>query len=328
MLTPNAVLDFFHIQDHGILAHFVSTLLIIKIYLLGLLVAYVIFQRLKRAWSRRNNRERSDRLRLQIGRFLTTDHPETEKIEVSKLDRLFLRRLLLEELESSEIEARLRLQILYRRMGFFESDLRDLKAKSWPKRLAAVIRLETLRTNDSTHALYPLIDDSNDLVAIATMRALSALDFAENIQRILDSLGRRAPARKDIFVEILSNIGQAHAYKILDYLKECFDPVIAAICISVIGQLRVKSAVPLLLNLLKSSDDDVAAESIKALGRIGVVEARSDIRELLTHEAPQVRAEAMIALIQLGDSDFALNLKSIQADPSPIVRRALFEGKS
>ncbi|MBN8554453.1 MAG: HEAT repeat domain-containing protein [Deltaproteobacteria bacterium] len=325
-LGPDRLLQFLGIGIHTPLARAVAILLIVKMSLILCLLFYVCFKRLKRQWQRRNNEGRADAFRQAIVDYLFTD-PERNAFlpQFKKKDRYFFRRILLDQLENIESAERSYLVKLYSHFQFLYEDLRELKSFFWWNRLAAVIRLEIVRTQDAVPMLSRLIDDKNDLVAIASMRALSTLDYPDKISKILYSLSRRAPERHDIFVEILTNIGRGQSEKIIDYLNECFDPSIAAICVSVLGALKAKEALPLCVGLLTSSSDDVAAESAKALGKIGDPQAILFLRKEIHHESAKVRAEVVISLLSLGDSDFELSLGAVQKDPSVIVRRALFD---
>lgn len=321
-VTPEDLIQWIPKEHQSGFAWFVATLLLLKIYLLAALFFYVSYRRLHRLWSRRNNLARERMLRSLISNFILN---REAPIAVSQSNRKFLRRLVLTELERATDTTAEALTDLYRRLDFLDEDIRELRSKSWPRRLAALIRIEVTRAKEMAPHLLAHIQDENDLVAIAAMRALSALDFEGDIEPILDSLARRAPARLDIFVEILTNIGRTHSEKILNYLDHCYDPFIATVCISVLSDLKSSNAIGPLKLLLKSSNDDVVAASARALGRLHDKEAIPGLRLLLESENPKVRVEAMIALIALGDRDFAMNLKSVQADPSPIVQRALFE---
>src|SRR5205085_1385787 len=96
---------------------------------------------------------------------------------------------------------------LYKDIGYFAQDYRELHSWFWSKRLTAVIRLEKIQLNELAPDFERLMEDKNELVALSAMRALSTLKYPKKATKILEALSRRAPARKDIFIEILTNIG-------------------------------------------------------------------------------------------------------------------------
>jgi hypothetical protein len=327
-LGPDRLLELLGIGIHTPLSRAVAVLLLLKICLIILLLFYVTAKRLRRRWQRRNNEGRAAALKNSILDYLFAEKDRESLIpKFKRSDGLFFRRILLTQLENIEGSEREHLVDLYRYFQFLHEDIRSLASFFWWNRLAAVIRLEILKSQETSEALVKLIDDKNDLVAIAAMRALSALEFPDKISKILYSLSRRAPERKDVFVEILSNIGRGHAEKIIDYLNECFDPYIAAVCLSVLGSLKAKEAFPLCVGLLSSSNDEVATEAAKALGKIGDSQAIPFLRNELGHESAQVRSEVVVSLLLLGDAEFHLQLDQVQKDPSVIVRRALFDAR-
>lgn len=321
-LLPRDLLKFMPTEHQSALAVLVTTVLVLQIYLLVGFFLYVLSRRLRRLWSRRQNIERGTNLHAALKSYLR-DHGRVPKI--ARADSLFFRRIILDQLESGEPAERAQLQTLYRELRYLAKDLQYLRSRDWAVRLEAIIRLEIVGLFDASSAIYELVSDSNDLVAIAAIRALSILEAPENIEKILDSLARRAPQRKDIFVEILTNLGKNHANRILTYLDSCFDPSIAVICLSVLADLKDLRAISICRHLLKSSVDEVVREAIRALGKLQDRASLGEIREHLNSENAEIRAEAMIALLSMGDQNFALQLDKLQQDPSPVVRRLVFE---
>ncbi len=220
---------------------------------------------------------------------------------------------------------RVYLQRLYRELGYFDEDMKDLRSRFWWRRLAAVTRLETARFQEAFEPLRKLIEDPHDFVAIVAMRALSSIEYPYKIEIILDALSRRAPARRDIFAEMLLNFDEKHEDEIIEYLANSFDPSIASICIDVLGMLQSEKAFPVIEQFANSSDDIVAESVAKALGAFKTGNGMQVLRHLWDHPSERVRAEAIRSSAALKDNFLNWNFWKLKDDRSVSVRRALFE---
>jgi HEAT repeat protein len=241
----------------------------------------------------------------------------------SREERGFFRRLLLIELQKSA--KRDLLLRCYEQLGFLKEDLTQLTSFRWWKRLEAVLRLEQVQHTQTLSYLRPLIDDRDDLVALGAMRALAAIDDTSHIIQILAALSRRAPSRRDLFLEILTLVGKQDSEALLQFVNECFDPYLASLAIFILGELKIRQSIPLLQHLIKSSDDEVVRTSAEALGKMG--EART-LESLLGHESPSIRATA---LRYWGQESAGLEterlLSRFSKDSSQEVKRVLFDLK-
>jgi len=318
------------------MAQIVAALFIITCWLLVFLIGYVLYERFRRLWSRRNNLEREEDYRRVIKLFLEYKNPFKGRRYLTNLkhqikgkeERGFFRRVLLSQMGIVDALNQDKLRHAYKELGYLEEDLKGLRAWAWWARLASVLRLEVLQQDNLANDLVKKIDDRNELVAIAAMRALSPLNFPNKTATILDALSRRAPARKDVFIEILINIGKEHVFEIVKYLNECFDPFIASICVRVLGELGVPETLEALFQLSRSSSDEVVSEATRALSHFNDPRVVDRLRELLEHSAPLVRVHAISGLMALGDQGAKIKLEALGSDPSMDVRRAAFEALS
>lgn len=282
--------------------------------------------------SRLNNDQREDAIRKSIIDYYfkhfegdTNQMPvEVPPPKVGWENRGFFRRVLISTASRFQGGDRRVLLDLYKKLGFFAKDKKDLKSWFWWKRLAAVIRIESLQIHEAQQDLLNLIDDSNDLVALAAMRGVSSLKFPGKAVKILDALSRRAPSRRDVLTDILNNLGHDHADEIIEYLITCYDPYIASICIHVLGYLGIERSADTLANFLKSSDDEVVAETARSLGLLKHRKSVPRIRQLLNHPHARVRAAAVESLARLMDYPSLSNILSLEADEDVSVRRAVF----
>jgi len=248
-----------------------------------------------------------------------------EKFKLRFYDKYFVRRLLIAQVSVNDTEDREYLVKLYRELGYLDADLKSLKSRFWWTRLAAAVRLEALEADFLSERFTRLIEDPNDFVAIVAMRAISVLGDPGRIDPILDALSRRAPSRRDLFVEMFTNLAGHRSLEVLDYLRQTFDPYVASICVEVLGQLKLEESYDQVLRLLKSSDDGVVESCTKALGILEREEAMEHLRPLLKHENERIRSASLRSLKQLKDPRLQWALKDLKSDPSRMVQRALFE---
>lgn len=323
LLSPSAVLDFLSINLRSTFVMIMATTVLIHLWLLILLAAYIVYKRLKRLVSRINNEKRSLSHMKAIFAYLHSNGVERPKLK--SYDRLFFRRLVLMQMTVEESETRKLLQKLYRDLGYYAMDLRALSSRFWWVKLAAAVRLETVALPETIPLFTDLIEDSNDLISLVAFRAVSRMDHYINVEAVLDALSRRAPARRDVFIELLNNFAENHADQVLQYLKNSVDPYIAAICIDVLGQNKVEGSLELILPLLKSSDDGVVEACLRACTYFDGTESIDRIRPLLSHESGSVRAQALRSLQELHDPQLSWAFNRLKDDPSVPVQKAVFE---
>jgi len=327
----HSLVDYLKLDAYRELAFMVLSLLLLQAGILFALSLYVAIKRLKRLFSRYKNQEREDKIRKAIidCYFDTSREKNAEQSYRMKLlkreNRGFVRRILISTTVRFPAESRVILTNLYIELGYLKEDLKLLRSWLWWKRLEAVTRLERVRLPQALPHLLERIEDRNELVAVAAMRALSSLNFPAEVEMILDSLSRRAPYRKDIFIDVLNNLCRDRVEEVVGYLGECFDPYIASICISVLGNLRVERAHDVFLSFLSSSDDDVVCEAVRALSKIRRSSQSVDkLRRLLKHESPKVRSCVVEALTRMQDLEAIPLIRLLETDDHVDVRRSVF----
>ncbi len=317
------LLDLLRIFERSPLVFGIGTLLLTQVYLLLMLLLYVAYRRVSRMISRWRNEVRYLNHLREIFAYVYTQGQYP--IQIPWYERNFYRRLILSQMTVMDGKDFQTLQQLYREWGYYSEDLRALKSKLWWRRLAALIRLETCELPESRDRLAQLIEDPNDFVALVALRALSPMSHPDQIVDILDALSRRAPSRRDLYVEILQALGEESADVIIKYLRDCFDPQIASICIDVLGSMKATSALPILRELAKSSESNVVEACARAFGLIGNPEAIETLRNLIQHESGAIRAESLRSLALLKDPRLSWAIQRLKLDQNPEVLRTLFE---
>lgn len=323
LLSTDAFLDFLGIGLRTRFVEFVSFLLLAQIWTIGILFCFVMYKRFRRIASRWNNEVRHLNLLREI--FVFVQSKGTQDVKISRFNRYFFRRLVIAQMDVMEPEEQIWLRELYRSEGFYDEDRQSLQSRFWWVRLAALVRLETCRYPEILPWLEKLIDDPNDFVAMVAMRALSQLQMPQKLEPVLDALSRRAPSRRDLFIELLTHFGEGREADIVAYLRATYDPYIAAICIEVLGALRGEGVREVIENFASSSDDGVAESVAKALGELGHTESLEILRQLSSHESGQVRAAALRSLARLSDPRLQWVLQEHKDDESLPVKRILYE---
>ncbi len=118
-----------------------------------------------------------------------------------------------------------------------------------------------------------------------------------------------------------SAITQAGAAALPD-LTAAFTTPRAGLAVQALGQMRLKSATPALLPLLKSPDAELRAAAAWALGQCAAADTAPALAALVTDAHPLVRAAAVTALAQWPHADAAPAWRTALSDPDASVRAA------
>jgi len=245
----------------------------------------------------------------------------------SRSERGFFRRLILEALkETGGVGDDHELLVsLYRLLLLDREDLLELQSPLWWKRLAASLRLEALESDDFITTYERLLQDPHESVALSAMRALSRLQRGEKIQKVLEVLARRAPQRLDIYLEVLTRLGQHRGEELLQLLESCYDPEVASVIIYTLGEIRFDPSFEKLVMLTKSSSDTVVARSVEALAKLGRREALPIFHDLLHHPSEEVRVKVLEGMSRWGEMPSQGVLVHLSGEDSIDVRRAIFD---
>lgn len=288
-------------------------------------VGLVLFHALSTRRERRTQ-ERQRRLRENLVAYLEGKTDE----EGLKAELLHDRDLLVSAVEQLAEEVgsveRSKLEGLFQLFGMgrlLEKELEDLSRGNWPKRMRAATRLASMggsREEVVPHLLAALEDDMLDvrLAAAHSLAKLKALDAVVPILRHL-VLPARWPIQR--VTEILCDMGDAVAPRLLDYLDDpdAQDAGKAA-AIHTLGMRRATGAVAAVVRHLAHPDVEVRVQSAKALGEIGDMRAAPALQQAMHDPAWEVRAIAANALGALGDEAALPILTTSLADSAWWVR--------
>ncbi len=328
IFNVEALLHFLGVHQISTIIWIAGAVLLVQIWLLSLLIYLMVSRRVVRLWTRRNNYARSKKMYAQLSEYLKKPPAGTsyDCFKISSSDRYFFRRILMSEIRASVGSEKRLFQRVYKDLGYFYEDSAEIHSRFWWVRLAALVRLQEVLLPESITLVEPLVHDSRDDIALMAIRTLSFLSKPDRISDLLDQLSRRAPDRRDVFMEILSHLGEESIPALLKYLENCYDPFIAALCIRVLGDFKRAEVLPALVQLSKSSDDFVVLEVARALGKLSSAEAELRLIELTQHSDQRVRAEALRSLHRLQLASTAL-IKKLAIDESIDVKRAVFDVK-
>lgn len=326
------VLDVLGVDTRTLFTYWVAWLIVLKITLLGALILWVAFKKIKRTWLRRNSKYLRKQFTNLIEGFLREDSEISRRalsLEIRytlsrKMYRLFFRRIVLDALKLESGERFSRLIELYRNLEFTKIDFKELQDVRWWVKLSALLRLELLEDRNLRPFFYEAMKDPNEMIALVGMRALGKVEGPHEIESILDHLSRRAPARADLFAELIRDIGEIHPSLVLKYLVTCSDPWIAVICIQVLGELKATTAIEPLTRLSRSHVDEVAEVCIEALGKMGEHRVIPTIEAALHHSSPGVRVAAIRGLSQMKVTAPLYRFELLGRDPDIKVQREIF----
>jgi len=313
----------------AILSWFVGFMVIFQgAVVLGMFISFGV-RRFIRRRRRMNNQEReSTYLNLLMEFALHTPDPkakapldEIQRLLVNPMERGFFKRIMMQVQPDLSRES---LHELYRKLKFLDDDIRKLKSRKWWKNIQAVLDLEQVSLPEAVPLVHPFVEHSNDVLALSAMRAVVAFVDEEAQLNILESLSRRAPDRKDLFFDVLNQIGLIRPELVRNYCLECYDPEIAAVCLEVLRSLGDREASGLAKSLLQSSDPLVLKEAILLLGKISTSVDTGLLIPFLKHSSSRVREASLQVLNEWGYARMHLILVQMEEDPSYHIRRRLF----
>lgn len=201
---------------------------------------------------------------------------------------------------------------LLRRRGTIERVARDLTSRSPRRRLSAVEFLGAVDDGSHAAALVRLLDDRDEAVRLAAIRALGRIGLPEAVPALLGRLDRPEPRRelpRHAVTMAVLRCGSGSADHVLQSLRHggAASRLAAA---QVLGWLGELGAAPELRDALAhDTSPDVRAAAAEALGRLGVPETAADLVVCLDEPHPAlVRVAAATALGLIGDTASATGL--------------------
>jgi len=231
--------------------------------------------------------------------------------------------------ESIVGDAKEKLNVLSRRIGFDRVALKLMRQGRLPHRLTAIIALGNLREHSAEDELQKFIFDKSPHLSLLAAWALLRIDARSAIARIAVLCGSRADWSPVRVIQMLNEAGidtvgdslsiaAAHAppddaVRLLGFLEatRCMTAVplareilgrkkledrLTIACIRLLAVLAGPEDLPVIRGYLQHHNWCVRLHAVKALGRLGSVEDENDLITLLDDENWWVRFRAAEAL--------------------------------
>lgn len=206
-------------------------------------------------------------------------------------------------------------------LGLHRRELEALRHRDWTRRAHAATRLGLLRYPGAAASLVDVLDDDMLDVRLAAAHSLAQLKATDALEPILRSLALPAGWPLQRCAEILFEMGTSVIEPLLALQRSGRLPEPAtAVVIRVLGMLRARPSVPLLLQYVQHPDTEIRVSSAKALGQIADAAAAKALQAALGDREWPVRSAAAAALGQLRDRSVIPALAARLADPAWWVR--------
>ena len=164
--------------------------------------------------------------------------------------------------------------------------IKALEDKDGSVRANAAFALGEIGDEKALEPLLKEIKDKNHLVRIKTVKALGLLGNTKAVEALIEAMeDKNAEVRASAALS-LGEIGDEKALNALiekaENKKEDKDVRVEAIC--ALGMLKVDSAIPVLIKLMKDSEEDIRGWSADSIGKIGNPEAIEDLKKSMEKE--------------------------------------------
>jgi HEAT repeat protein len=177
---------------------------------------------------------------------------------------------------------------LYRQLGFYKEDIRELKSPRWWRRAHALERLTDLAIAEAEDAVFPLLRDRRSEVRFSALKMLAFVGsskLAEALSGIFEETSRWA-YRYLVNILYVAEMS-AESLKVLASSKNMDLRKAAAV---LLGRGWNKEAIPMLKVLVDDEVKDVRREAVRSLGRIGLEQGLVVISAKADDPHPEVRA--------------------------------------
>ena len=231
--------------------------------------------------------------------------------------------------------------------------LRTLDDDDEDIRIAAIGLLGKIADSGVVENLMPFLDDGSQLIRSATVKALISLKIDKKIcEGLLSNIKGASESLKRSIAEIMgllkfggakkymeellldgnSNVKQAAVFALAEIegviplkLLSNEDPVLRCSAAIVIGRLKDKKGLNLLIQTARDEDPWVRYYSIQSLAVLADERAVSVIREALSDSVGGVRIASLKGLLNLSPDLINENLISMESEDDEDVRRIFLE---
>jgi HEAT repeat protein len=213
--------------------------------------------------------------------------------------------------------------------------LQQLKSSDWQKRAEAADRLEAAKNRKAAPALARALEDENQQVRLAVIRALAALHHsasAEPLGAALAGLSKRAKEKRtsaeggeyEAIAVALGTLGEAATPSLLRVL-DSEDREARRWAAHALGLAKDPRAVEPLVRHLADDRSETRKAAALALGSIGNRQALDPLVKALANRDHETRRAVAIALGKIGDAQATDALRVISEDPNEPVQLAVIE---
>ena len=247
------------------------------------------------------------------------------------LKRKHRRSVLLEELihlhENFTGETAVRLELIYRKLGFHLDSIKKLKSRRWYVVAKGMRELALMNIHEAKDRISRFVSNRNDILRMEAR--ISLVKLSEN-----DPLFFLANE-----TEALSAWDMANLHAMLVKIPESNIPffsnwlnspnkTVVLFCISMIGAFRQNDAIPVLLRLLDQQDELIKQAAIKALREMNAQQAEEKLIAMYPLETPEVQNEILKSLETIASDNSITLYEHILRQPVPELQQALFSVKA
>lgn len=334
-------------------ADLLAILISVQVWVVVLLFAFLIWNRVGREWRERRERERTTALVEAIGEWRSGEIDDDELLAV--LGRANVRsawEAFQTRFDDLDEESRYRLRKLIRDSGWFTRVRRSVRSIFWWRRVDGVQILTYLGSRRDAPTLEKRLNDRQPMVRMATVFTTRRLILPELVEPLLKRASEAPTTRRKAYLDALLAYGDELVPGVRSRLRRSEDstelvtllelaarlperaedteglPQVIAPhttdehmevrikAVAALGAYRDPVIVPALHSALRDDAWPVRAKAAGSLGELGAGESREELRRALSDAHWWVRLRAAIALRQLGPAGEDV-LRSVDAEEDP-----------
>jgi hypothetical protein len=201
-------------------------------------------------------------------------------------------------------DQRQRLLVFFEYFQFVQRASKALRDRQWSRRASAATHLGFMGTRDVIPDLLGALESSMLDVRLASGYALAHMGAPEAVVPILRAFAVAGTWPSERTAEMLYELGSEAVEPLLAFLRgvgmRSTDPSVS-VALKVLGMLRARAGVPLMIDFLQQPIVEVRVNSAKALGLIDDKQAVTALCDACSDPEWQVRSAAAQALGRLQD---------------------------